>query len=104
MSYRGASIEVPEKRVRRHPLGTGESVHVGTASSSSTVVVHGNVPLPLLPRDASMLAFAFLAEDGLEVLGAADGVFGVDGGFEGAREVEEGELFGESLLGCQRCK
>ena len=33
----------------------------------------------------------FLAEDGFEVLGD----FGVGGVFEGAREVEEGELFGE---------
>jgi len=38
-----------------------------------------------------------LAEDVLEVLGAAVGVFGVGGGFERAGEVEEGELFGEGL-------
>lgn len=42
-------------------------------------------------------AFTFLAEDSLEILGAAIGISGVRGVFERTREVDEGELFGECL-------
>ena len=54
----------------------------------------------LLVRGHVPLALVFSAEDDFEVLGAAIGVYGVGGVFEGAREVEEGELFGEG----QRCE
>ena len=55
----------------------------------------------LLVRGHVPLALVFSAEDGFEVLGAAIGVYGVGGVFEGTREVEEGEPFGE---GCQPCE
>jgi hypothetical protein len=60
---------------------------------AGSVDVHRHVPLPLLPRES--FAFAFLAEDGLEVLGD---VLDVDSAFEGAREGEEGVVRGLSGL------
>ena len=41
---------------------------------AGTIDVHGHVPLPLLPRKSSTLAFAFLAKDSLDVFGGG-GVF-----------------------------
>ena len=54
----------------------------------------------LLVRGCVPLALVFSAEDGFEVLvlGAAIGVYGVGGVFEGAQNVEEGELFSEGQL------
>jgi hypothetical protein len=43
--------------------------------------------------------FTLLTKDSLEVLGATVGVSGARGPSERARKVEEGELFGEGLLG-----